>query len=112
MSRRLRDLAEGKPLSGSFRAAVEKSLDAVPFLKASQWLFLILLRAPGKNPRSSNQAVATFLHRALLDAALDPAACCSLEVAWRLVGVLSPAKLAFWSASLALLPLGSTLVPR
>jgi hypothetical protein len=108
----MRDLAEGKPLSGSFRAAVETCLDAVPFLKASQGLFLILLRAPGKIPRSSNQVVATILRRALLDATLDPAACCSLKVAWRLVGVLSPAKLAFWSASLALLWLGSTLVPR
>jgi hypothetical protein len=109
----MRVLAEGKPLPGSFRAAAATSLDVVPFLKAPQWLLLVLLRAPGENPRSSDRAVATFRGRALLEnAALDPAVACSLEVAWRLFGVLSSAKLAFWSAPLALLGLGSSLVLR
>jgi hypothetical protein len=101
LSERMRVLAEGKPLPGSFRAAAATSLDVVPFLKAPFWLLLIFLRAPGENPRSSDRTVATFRRRSLLeDAALEPAADCSLEVARRLVGVLSPAKLAFWSAPL------------
>jgi hypothetical protein len=79
----MRVLAEGKPLPRSFQAAAATSLDVVPFLKAPQWLLLVLLHAPGENPRFSDRAVATFRGRALLeDAALDPAAACSLEVAW------------------------------
>jgi hypothetical protein len=113
LSGRMRVLAEGKPLPGSFRAATAMFLDAVPFLKAPLWLLLILLRASGENPRSSDRTVATFQRCSLLeDAVLEPAAVCSLEVARRLVGVLSSAKLAFWSTPLALLRLGSSLVLR
>jgi hypothetical protein len=57
----------------------------------------------GWKPRSSDRVVVTFLHRTLLeDAALKPAAGCSLEVVQRFFGVLSPAKFTFWSAPLAL----------
>jgi hypothetical protein len=100
----MRVLAEGKPLPESFRAVAATSLDAVPFLKAPMWLLLVLLCVPGENPRSSDRTVATFRRRTLLeDTVLEHTADCSLEVARRLFCVLSPAKLAFWSALLAFL---------
>jgi hypothetical protein len=78
-------LARVFPGRGGDVIAHRPLLAVIPFLNASQWLFLVLLRAPGENPRYFDRAAATFLRRAFLeDAALEHVACCSLKVARRL----------------------------
>ena len=57
-------------------------MDAVPFLKATQWL-LSSSYAPDESPRSSDRAAAALWRRDLLeDVVLELTACGSPEVVW------------------------------
>jgi hypothetical protein len=78
--------AEGKPLASW--ATTATSADAVHFLMALLRLLLVLLRAPGEIPRSSDRVVAALLcHDLLEDTVLELTVCGSPLVVWLRHGI-------------------------